>query len=95
MKKKSAWIPEIVYPDQGSLVPHIFVPKTEMKPTVLFFMLHQQTNETEVGSNGKETSIFDTIIEQYVPLSIIKETVSPKVLEKIRIACGLPEKKEK
>ena len=90
MKK---WIPEICYEEDAnglsSHIPFIQVPRDQEMPCFLFIFMSQETGEFEPGEDGNPLPIYDMDLHQYADMAKLKEKLTPKVFDKVRIALGL------
>jgi len=87
-KRKSNWIPEILY-EEDSQLPFIEVPKGEEDPHLLFIFINRKTGETEMGPDGDELPIFEMDLRQYVDMKVLKERLTEAEYDKVRNVLGL------
>jgi hypothetical protein len=92
MKKKSNWIPEILYEEDNGLtqqLPFIPVPPNEEMPKLLFIFESRETGEYEPDEFGNESPIVDLDLHQYVNMNLLKSILDPDSLNSIRKSLGL------
>jgi len=87
-KKKSNWVPEILYEDD-SQIPFIEVPEGEDDPALLFIFINRKTGETEPGPEGEELPVYDMELRQFADLSILSAKLAPDEYDRVRAALGL------
>ncbi|MAE86753.1 MAG: hypothetical protein CMB80_28720 [Flammeovirgaceae bacterium] len=90
---QQAWIPEIFYeeevPGKASPIPFILVPEDQEMPAMLFIWEHAHTGEFEPGSDGEALPIVDAELHQFARMDILKERLSGKDYDKVRLALRL------
>jgi len=93
MKKRSKWIPEIMYEENedglSSHIPFIMVPKNEEMPKMVFIFESRETGELEPNEEGDPVPIFEMDLHQYADMLQLKEGLDPKTYDKVRACLGL------
>jgi len=93
MKRKSDWIPEIMYEesDEGlsSHIPFILVPQKEEMPKMIFIFESRDTGKKEPGLEGEEVPVFEWDLHQYADMDILKRNLDSETYDKVRNALGL------
>jgi hypothetical protein len=92
-KKKSNWIPEILYEDD-SQIPFIEVPRGEQDPALLFIFINRKTGETEPGPKGEELPVYDMELRQFADLSILASKLTPDEYDRVRAVLGLEKRSD-
>ena len=93
MKRKSDWIPEIMYEesDEGlsSHIPFVLVPKHEEMPKMIFIFESRDTGELEPNEEGLPVPIFEMDLHQYADMLQLKEGLDEETYDKVRLCLGL------
>lgn len=93
MKRKTSWIPEIMYEDDdngmSSKIPFIMVPPEEDMPQMLFMFESRETGEYEPGDDGEPLPIIEMELHQYADMLALKQGLSAEDYDKVRICLGL------
>tara|TARA_B100000131_G_C17895583_1_gene524203 strand:+ start:148 stop:507 length:360 start_codon:yes stop_codon:yes gene_type:complete len=92
---KRDWFPEIMYEDSSqeegltSHIPFIPVPESEKMPAFLFVFESRETGEFEPGPEGEDLPVTEMDLHQYADMAVLKENLSQKTYDEVRLALGL------
>lgn len=80
---------EEVKPGETTSFPFIEVQKNEAMPPSLWVFEYKHTGDVEPGQNGEEVPILDQIPHNYIDLAVLKEKLSTKLFDQVRVALGM------
>ena len=92
---KKPELPEILYEspsypgEETSPIPYIESDKNNTMPVSLFIFEYYDTGETEPDERGRPAKIVDQIPHQYIDMAVLKQVLSAKELDRVRVALGM------
>jgi hypothetical protein len=99
IKAKRNTIPELAYqtgPDGKvvSPIPYIETKSSDPMPVMLFVEEAFDTGEMEVGEGGNPEPIFEFEIHQYLNMKAVREVLTSKEFDRVRVALGMDKAEE-
>lgn len=99
IKAKRSTIPELAYqtgPDGKvvSPIPYIETKAGDPMPVMLFVEEAFDTGEIEVGDRGNPEPIFEFEIHQYLNMKAVREVLTSKEFDRVRVALGMDKAEE-
>jgi len=98
MSEENNWVPEIMYEEDihgvSQTLPFILVPPDEAMPRFILLWEHRDTGEIEPGPDGEDLPIVEADLRQYARMDVLKDKLSEKAYDDVRLALGLAPLKE-
>lgn len=99
LKAKRKTIPELLYQSdlKGKVInpiPYIETSKPDPMPVMLFVEEVYNTGEVEVGDSGDPAPIYEYEMHQYLNMKAVREVLSDKQFDKVRVALGMETSKK-
>lgn len=97
--KKLDKVPVLLYEQSidgswESALPYIEVGVDETMPEMLFVQEYKLTGEFEPDMEGNDCPLYDAYMHSYVNMTTLKEKLSPKLYDDVRVSLGLKPLKE-